>query len=329
MVIIYTKGMDVMELQSLKAQIKSGKLQNVYVFSGPEIAIQDIYIQQMAKKSNRNVVRFFDTSELIQRIKFRSIIKTAQISVLRDCKEFLTDDKLNELVLNEKRKNDDIFIFVYSTIDKRTKFYKSHSDMIIEFEHLKTETLVKYIQKEIDLSDRAAEILSEICANDYSRILLEIDKIKCFANSNTNNVNMNKVFKCLLEDGTIYQPPYDAVFDFVDAVLKQKYKMSFSLLEESYNSGESTLVLISNLYNSTKQLLQVQSYQGNNIASATGLNGFQIKLAKERVGKYTEEQLMRFMEILQEAEIGIKTGKIEDSIAVSYSLLRFWYGCRI
>ena len=127
-----------------------------------------------------------------------------------------------------------------------------------------------------------------------------------------------------IDDGTIYQPPYDAVFDFVDAVLKYKPKRAFNLLQESYDSGEATLVLISNLYNSTKQLLQVQSYQGNDLSGATGLTPFQIKLASGRKGYYSNGDLVYFMRKLRDVEKGIKVGEIEESVAVPFALVSLW-----
>jgi DNA polymerase III delta subunit len=194
--------------------------------------------------------------------------------------------------------------------------------MIVEFEPFKLPVLVKYIQKDIDLSEDSSKLLAEICEQDYSRILLEIDKIKQYKSHYL--ISSDKAMQELLTAGVIYRPPYDAIFDFVDAVLKYKPKKAFKLLQESYDSGEATLVIISNLYNSTKQLLQVQSYQGDSLADSTGLTPFQIKLASGRKGYYSNGDLVYFMRKLREVEKGIKIGEIEESIAVPYALVSLW-----
>lgn len=318
-----------MDLTTLKAHIKTGKLNNWYVFTGPEVKAMDIYINQMASVKNTTVVRLDSIQNLLAKLNSKSFVKQAQILVLRDCKEFLSDDKLQAKITQNKTFSDYVIIFIYSAVDKRSKLYKSHQDKIVEFEPFKMPVLVKYIQKEIDLSENFCKQLAEICEMDYSRILLEVDKIKNYHNSynsikNGPTLTYDIAMKQLLDNGTIYQPPYDAVFDFVDAVLKYKPKRAFNLLQESYASGESTLVLISNLYNSTKQLLQVQSYKGDKLAESTGLTPFQIKLASGRKGYYSNGDLVYFMRKLREVERGIKVGEIEESIAVPYALVSLW-----
>ena len=129
----------------------------------------------------------------------------------------------------------------------------------------------------------------------------------------------------LLKDGTIYVPPYDAVFDFVDAVLRNQKTRAFELLESSYACGESTLVLLSNLYNSAKQLLQVQSYTGSDkITDATGLTPFQVKLASGRKNINSNGDLVYLMRLVRNAEKGIKTGDVDEQIAMYYTLVSYW-----
>lgn len=312
-----------MDLTTLKAHIKTGKLNSWYIFTGPEVKAMDIYLNQMASVRGATVTRLDSVSNLIQKLNSKSFVKNAQILILRDCKEFLSDDKLQAKITQNKTFSDYVIVFIYSTIDKRSKLYKSYKDMIVEFEPFKLPVLVKYIQKDIDLSEDCSKQLAEICEMDYSRILLEIDKIKQYQKARPN-ISFDAAMNKLLSTGVIYQPPYDAVFDFVDAVLKYKPKKAFRLLQESYASGEATLVLISNLYNSTKQLLQVQSYKGDNLSEATGLTPFQIKLASGRKGYYSNWDLVCFMRKLREVEKGLKIGEIEEMTAVPYALVSLW-----
>jgi DNA polymerase III delta subunit len=153
--------------------------------------------------------------------------------------------------------------------------------------------------------------------------MLEIDKILHYARFAESSAD--GAFIELLKQGTIYSPPRDAVFMFVDAVLKNKPRLSFELLEESYESGEATMILLSNLYNSAKQLLQVQSYQGDGkITEATGLTPFQVKLAAGRKHIYSNGDLIYLMQLTRNAEKGIKTGEIEEMMAVPYILVNFF-----
>lgn len=139
--------------------------------------------------------------------------------------------------------------------------------------------------------------------------------------------NMNKydeAFEKLLEDGTIHQFPKDAIFDFVDAILDRKVNQVYDLFRQCQEVGEGTLVMLSVLYNNVKAVLQVQSCDNKDITGTTGLTGWQIKCAKEKAGVYSNEDLMYLMKLIQKVEKGIKTGLIEDSIAVEYILVKFF-----
>ena len=312
-----------MDLSTLKTHIKTQKFDPMYIFTGPEVGVMDIYIKQMAKVRNATVTRLDGIEDLAKKMHKGSMLKNAQIYILRDDKAFIQD---NELALKITQKNaltGEPLILIYSNIDKRSKFYKSFQDQIVEFQPMKSDILVKYIQKEITLSNDAYNKLIEVCESDYSRILLEVDKIKRYAEA--RGIASESAFNLLLKEGAIFQPPKDAVFDFVDAVLKGKKTLAFELLRSSYEYGEATMVLLSNLYNSTKQLLQVQSFNGSGkITEATGLTPFQVKLASERKGRNSVGDLIYLMRLVRDTEKGIKTGAIEESMAMPYILANFW-----
>ena len=312
-----------MDLSTLKTHIKTQKFDPMYIFTGPEVGVMDIYIKQMAKVRNATVTRLDGIEDLAKKMHKGSMLKNAQIYILRDDKAFIQD---NELALKITQKNaltGEPLILIYSNIDKRSKFYKSFQDQIVEFQPMKSDILVKYIQKEITLSNDAYNKLIEVCESDYSRILLEVDKIKRYAEA--RGIASESAFNLLLKEGAIFQPPKDAVFDFVDAVLKGKKTLAFELLRSSYEYGEATMVLLSNLYNSTKQLLQVQSFKGDGkITEATGLTPFQVKLASERKGRNSTGDLIYLMRLVRDTEKGIKTGAIEEPMALYYILANYW-----
>jgi DNA polymerase III delta subunit len=221
-----------------------------------------------------------------------------------------------------------MLIFLLTNVDKRLKFYKHWKDVIVEFEPLPEATLKKYIKKEIALSDKNCEKLIEVCASDYSRILLEIDKIKAFqayCNQQTKIYpREDDCFNELLKQGVIYQPPKDAIFDYVDAVLKHEVNKAFDLLEQCYAVGESTIVLLSVLYTNIKQVLQVQSCKSNDISKSTGLTGWQIKCAKEKMGHYSIGDLVYMLKLVRDTEMRIKTGEIEEQMAVPYVMVNIF-----
>ena len=311
-----------MDVATLKAKIKSKQIPNYLIFIGPEWKVQQIYIQQIAKVMKLEVVRLDSYREVYSKIRSNALISSSKLFVVRDDTELLLNDKIaTQSILSALQSN--LFIHILTTVDKRKKYYKDNQDRIVDFEPLSDSALKKYIKREVNLSDDNCQRLIEICEHDYGRCLLEIDKIKITANvPEFRDVSKDGIFLELLDDGTIYQPPYDAIWDLTDAILDRKVNTAFNLLEKAYAYGEATMVMLSVLYNNAKAVLQVQSYSGSNVSKGTGLTGWQIKNAKKHVGKYRDSELVRMMRIIQQIESGIKTGQIEDEMAMSYLLVR-------
>ena len=246
-----------------------------------------------------------------------SFIKKSYLYVVRDDKEIIQNEKIQSQLNSIIGSN--ILILILTSVDKRLKFYKSYQDRICEFGSLKPEILKKYIQKEISLNDTNCDKLMEICEYDYGRCLLEIDKIKRFDHEATNSA-----FEHLLKAGVIYQPPKDAIFDFIDAILDADVNLSFNLYHQCLAVGEAVMVMISVLYNNTKALLQVQSYKGNNLEKATGLTAWQIMNAKKHLNKRSIRELLDIIEYCQESQQAIVTGKIDEEFIMENLLTKIF-----
>ena len=302
-----------MDVSSLKAHIKTNSIPHILYFTGNEWEVQKIFIQQIAKVTKLETKRVESIVDVMGKFKSSSFVQKNYIYIARDDSQYMGDEKAQEILKNTIGQN--MFILLLSSVDKRTKFYKSNMFNLVEFEPLPEKMLIKYIQKDIPLSEKNCKKLIEVCESDYGRILLEIDKIKRFDREATNSA-----FEHLLKAGVIYTPPKDAIFDFVDAILDKDIKC-FDLYEQCKAVGEATLVMISVLYNNAKALLQVQSCQSKDIGKSTGLNGFQIMNAKKHLHNYGNRELVGIMRMCVEAEQGIKTGKVEEEFAMEYILV--------
>ena len=316
-----------MDVSTLKSHIKLKTLPTFLIFSGPEWKVQEIYINQISKVTGKEIKRIGSVAEVFSKIKNRSFVQRPVIYIVRDDKELMQNEKLQQKISSVL--NENMLIHVLTSVDKRTKYYKTYKDTIVEFEQLSDAILKKYIKKEISLSDKNCQVLIDICEHDYGRILLEIDKIKRYVSTDRplfghgkNSTEEDCCFEMLVKDGTIYEPPYDAIFDLVDAILDRKVTLAFDLLQQAYDVGEATMVMLSVLYNNAKAVLQVQSYEGDNISKGTGLTGWQIMCAKKHLHRYSNKELIYIVRLVQKVESGIKTGKIEDEFAMQYILAR-------
>ena len=311
-----------MTVAELKSQIQHDNFDNLLFFAGEEYMVQRIYIKQIAKKRNLEI-RYIDAvADIYKQLGSVSLLGETYLYVVVDDKDFMSTSKMIEEVKSKLGKN--VLVSLCISLDKRLSFYKTYKDTIVEFETLKSQNLAVYIKREIDLSDRNINILMEICEYSYGRCLLEIDKIKrCMIATDAENMP-NNIFEMLVSDGTIHVPPRDAIFDFVKAVLQNKPKLAYELLSECIAIGEPNMVLLSVLYQNTRNVLQVQTCTSKDIEKSTGLSGWQIRNARECVGKFSDDDLIYLLELIQSAEQGIKQGTIEDSFAIDYVLTNFY-----
>ena len=310
-----------MDVSALKGQIKAHNIDKFLIFTGPEWKVQQLYIQQISKVLNMQIKHIESVTDIYSKKGNTAFIKSNYVYVVRDDKEILQNEKVQAQLLDII--GDNTLILLITTVDKRTKFYRTYKDTIVEFEALKPEILAKYIQKEIKLSKDNIEKLMEVCEYDYGRCLLEIDKIKQYAESynagNSNETDPSQVFDWLLKDGTIYTPPKDAIFDFVDAILDRKLSC-FDLYEQCKAVGEATMVMVSVLYNNAKAVLQVQTCESKDVSKTTGLSGWQIMNAKKHLNKYTEDELKYIIKLCYRCQKGIISGTLEEQYAMDYIL---------
>jgi DNA polymerase III delta subunit len=323
-----------MKLHELQKQIVSKKLDKVYVFTGEEIGIMDIYLDKIYSIVGCDVVRMESVQEAYAKMTQRRISGAPRCFVVRDDKEFLKQDKIWDTVFLLADKSPDYLILIYSSMDKRSKFYKRNTEMLTEFEKLSPEMLAKYIRKELPgMKERDAYKLAEICECNYSRILLECDKIRHYVHSTQKSgivngvrdevVDFGKAMNILIEQGVIFQPIGDITFKFTDAILTRDYKNTSRYLREARQKGEPEIMVLSILYNGFKQILMVQGLgrDQREPVKRTGLTPWQVKMAKEKQGHYSISELIEALKIVRFVEKGIKTGQIDADVSLEYVIV--------
>ena len=135
---------------------------------------------------------------------------------------------------------------------------------------------------------------------------------------------MDGMFRYLLEDGTLYVPPRDTMWEFIKAFLQDRPLIAYELYQDLKELETPTFAIISNLYNETKHVLQVQICQSDDIAKTTGLSTWQIRNAKECINRFKSNDLSYLIRLIQKVEISIKRGAIDENIAIDYIFTSFY-----
>ena len=309
-----------MEIIELRQQIIDKDLKHLYIFTGDEIKVKNIYIDQINSIVNLPIVYTDSFAKIKNRIFTKSFLSQDSVYIVINDKNFIADEKNFKDLLTPVN---DYILFIYDSIDKRSKFYKEFSNSVVEFDYLDEETLVKYIQKDFPkLIENNCKELIKKCNNNYSRICYELDKIKTYNDFKYKDDSMiNSSFYEVIK--YIYDEPKDVIFNLIDQILMKNRKEAFKLLEYCEAGGESNINIIYNLYNNTRQLYQVQyalNSKAKDLEKTTGLKPFIIKMTKKKCNIYSDKQLTSIMRLLQEIDTNIKKGLMDEEISVRYAM---------
>ena len=314
-----------MNLPDLKKSIDNKEILPLYIFTGEEIAVMDIYIKWIANLFDGKYKSADSLSSIIAGLKTNSLIdKSKSLYVIRDDKTVSNTESIWEPLLSGTVQRGNSIILVYNSIDKRSKFYKEMSKVITNFEPLSDNILLRYIAKEVTLSNDRALYLIQICKNNYNKLKLEMDKIKNL--SNHLYIDNNKAFDMCVDGNAFYIPPDGDIFELLNAILARDINSTYKHFEKFKQRGESPLAILSLLHTNLKALLQIQCAEGlNNIGTVTGLNGFQINNLSKFKGKYTNTELIRMIRIVNYCDKCAKqTGNIEMDMLLDFIFVKIF-----
>ena len=315
-----------MELVDLMKRIGNNDIPHFLIFFGDEQKIIDIYIQNIVQSADGKKVVVDNVSQAIKDNGKKSLDKSIKVYVVTEDTAFLTKEESWENVRKSMHKN--YLILRYHSLDKKSAFVRKNKQNIVEFSHLSDGVLQQYIYGDLpDLSDENASKLISYCNNDYGRILLEVDKIWQAQSSRLSNFNINldsnDCFEELDKQGLFHKEIGDITFELTDAVLGGYTELAIKKLDEAKRKGEPAMMIASILYNGFRNLLAYQGLGSNKQGAVerTGLSKGDIWRCSKNVGGYSIEEVKRNMLICQNIESGIKTGTVDEDIALEYLVL--------
>lgn len=304
-----------MNLAELKKSIVEKKFDNIYIFTGDEIKIMNIYINQIANVQQRTIIRKDSVAEIFKTLKISKLTNECNTYVILDDFDFLKHENHWQQLMTATDKH--TIILIYSSLDKRGKFYKVYKDKICEFEKLNETMLAKYVQKEIALNTEQATNLATMCENSYNRILMEVDKLKHLMQ--VYNITAEQAYEKMLKENLIFTTRTELTFNLVDAICKRDKVLTFDLLKYLDTTKESPIAILSLLYTNIKSMLLVRVCPPNSkVSDVTGLTGWQIKCAHEKGHNYEPNELLHIMTTIKYIDEAIKIGKIEPQYALDY-----------
>lgn len=307
-----------MDLLELRNNIVNNKYRKSYLFTGIETGIMEYYVQTIAKKNSLEVSRVDSYNEISKELVQKPLIGNHKLYYVYNDKDITSNEQLANSLLEDNFIKYNMVIFRYTEIDKRKKFFKTLEDITISFGKLSVDVLYKYMKNKVKSLDKhTANIICDLCDFDYSRIMNELDKISILINE--YNVKIEDLPKIIQKHNLIYKKPQDVIFNLIDSVVSFDMTNAFRLLQESYDSGEHPLVILSLLFTRYRDLLALKGVEnGKNASNETGINYYVVNNLWPISKQYKVSEITYILKNIYDYQNKIKQGKVDPYIAVNY-----------
>ena len=312
-----------MELSELMKKIAGNDIPHYLVLYGQEQTVLDMYIKQILSVTQSQAVYVDTVAGVIKHCGKKSLNKSVKCYIVSDDLSYLKAETVWDKIKKDFKKSKDYLILRYHTLDKRDKFSHNNKENLTEFAHLSAEVLQQYIYKDLpDLSEKNALSLIDYCNYDYGRILMEIDKVKQYMSVRTD-LTVDSCFNQLDKQGLFHKEIGDITFELTNAVLGGYTDQAIVKLDEAKRKNEPAMMIASILYSGFRNLLAYQGLGKNKQGAMerTGLTKGELYGCSKNIGGYSLSEVKRNMLFCQQVESGIKTGLIDEDIALDYLVL--------
>ena len=315
-VVQYIRRGGVMNIAELKKDMKANNLAGLYIFTGEEIYIRNLYIEQIVDLGF--IWKELPTvAELFKSVGTTKLIQKPTLYVIRDDMDFIKQDstvwdKLVAWVNNSVNK----VILIYNNIDKRNKFFKTFEENTVKFEKLSETVLLKYLQKEADISKENALDLIHRCDSNFNLCLLELNKVIMFSLS--NNISIDEAYRKCCADRIVLDLPKESLEKYITAVMNKDFSLAIEISNDFDFTEEPPLKILAFLYNSFEALFAVVAYEsGLSLKkNESGANFWAVKNAEIFGMKWQIKQVRDMMDFIQFLESGIKMGMVSADAAI-------------
>lgn len=187
-------------IKDLKESILNKTAGNLFVFNGDEWAIKKHYIDKIAE--DYKVVKYLDdTVDLANNMVSRGLFKKKTLYIVPHDLEFLKSSaKEFDSIIGKIKNSSNGAIWIYSAEIPKT-FISHFDDYITEFEEVEEDIFKELILHEISLMPSHVNLLCKNCKRNYGMALMEIDKIKSYAQH--ENVSNDVAFDDLYMNGLL------------------------------------------------------------------------------------------------------------------------------
>lgn len=313
-----------MDISELKQELLDWKIRPFYVFTGNELAIQDIYIEKISEISGLSVVRADSVSAVYSKLTAKSLVKSEpSVFVIRDDDLYRTTESSWKKFIEAKSLKGNILILLYTELEKSSKFMKAHDSVCTKFDFVGGTYLKNRIQAMTKMPIQYCDDIVKMCGNNYGRILNELYKLETL--TKVHGYSMNTAYLEAKKQNMIHEEIGDIIFDFTDSIVERNIVRAYNLWPKMKYTEDGPMRIITVLYNTFRQIYAVQSCPPELKTEETlGMTKGQIYITGQKCNRYTLVELDDILRLIREIEKGIKIGTIEEKYSIDYLMGKIW-----
>lgn len=316
-------------MKTIDMNIKEQKFSPAYLLYGEEVYLKRQYRDKLVNAMttpgdtmNYSVYQGKDINpgELIDLAETLPFFAERRVILVEDSGFFKSScDSLAEYIpqINETT----CFIFVESEVDKRGKTYKaikkagSAVEFVPQTEAVLTRWVLGRIKRENkNITQKVMQLFFDRTGFDMSNIDRELEKLLCYT--------MKKdVIEAEDVKAVVTEQISNKIFDMVDAISSHNQQRALELYYDLLTLKEAPMRILFLITRQFRILAQVKELSGKgfsnkDIAQRVGVPEFAVRKYQGQNRNYTKEKLIQALKDAAIAEEEVKTGKLNEKIAV-------------
>lgn len=323
-------------MQKLAEEIKTGQLKQVYILYGEEAYLRSQYKDRLKKAllGDGDAMNFhyfegknISSGEVIDLAETMPFFAERRVIMLENSGLFAKGGEELAAYLGAPSQTA-YFVFVESSVDKRSKLYKAATakGRAIEFKTQDEAVLKRWIlgflkRENKNITERDLNLFLDKTGSDMENIRGELEKLLCYCLDRDVITAQDIEAVCTRQVSS-------QIFDMINAVAQRQQKTALDLYYDLLTLKEPPmriLFLITRQFNLLLQVkeLKKKGYDADTIGGKVGLAGFIARKYVAQAAKFKEEDLRRALTECVETEEAVKTGKMNDVMSVELLIVKY------
>ena len=323
-------------MKTIDEDIRNGQYKTMYLLYGDEAYLKKQYKDKLIKAlvAEGDTMNFsayegkgINPKELIDLAETLPFFAERRVILVENSGFFKNScDDLAEYLLEPAASI--CFLFVEEQVDKRSKMYKAvaKAGKAVEFgtqnEELLTRWILSRLKKENkNITGNVMQLFISKTGTDMGNIDRELEKLLCYTMG-------RDVIKAEDVEAITTEQVTNKIFDMVNAIAEHEQKKALDFYYDLLTLKEPPmriLFLITRQFQILMNLKDMGSkgFDQSTIASKVGIPPFAVRKNQAQAKGFTTEQLKQAIRDGVELEESVKTGRMNDQMAVELFIVKY------